>query len=247
MTAHEPVLSSSNSTRRLLEETEAIRVMEGGRGHYMGMMAGPVAGPDGVAFVPGRASFSVPRPGTIAHELGHNMSLHHAPCGGAGDPDPSFPHPDGSVGAWGYDFARGELVRPTTPDLMSYCGPPDGISDYHFANALRYRLFDERGSAEAAVAAPATSLLLWGGTGADGVPFLNPVFVVDAPPALPDSAGAYTVTGRSARGTELFSFSFAMPRTADGGSGFAFALPAELGWAGDLASITLPAPAGRSL
>ena len=243
VTAHEPVLSSSNSTRRLLEETEAIRVMEGGSGHYMGMMAGPVTGPSGVAFVPGRASFSVPRPGTIAHELGHNLSLHHAPCGGAGDPDPSFPHPDGSVGAWGYDFARGELVRPTTPDLMSYCGPPDGISDYHFANALRYRLFEARAAAVPA-AASATSLLLWGGAGADGAPFLNPVFVVEAPPALPDSAGAYTLTGRTARGTELFSFSFAMPRTADGVSGFAFALPAEPGWTGDLAGITLAGPGG---
>ena len=246
VTAHEPVLSSSNGTRRLLEETEAIRVMEGGGGHYMGMMAGPVAGPDGVAFVPGRASFSVPRPGTIAHEVGHNMSLHHAPCGGAGDPDPSFPHPDGSVGAWGYDFARDELVRPTTPDLMSYCGPPDGISDYHFANALRYRLFDERAPVEAAVAAPATSLLLWGGTGADGAPFLNPALVVYAPPALPDSAGAYALTGRTARGAELFSLRFAMPRTADsdGGSGFAFVLPAEPGWAGDLAGVTLAGPGG---
>ncbi len=246
VTAHEPVLSSSNSTLRLMEETEAIRVMEGGRGHYMGMMAGPVTGPAGVAFVPGRASFSVPRPGTVAHELGHNMSLHHAPCGGAGDPDPSFPHPDGSVGAWGYDFARDELVRPTTPDLMSYCGPPDGISDYHFANALRYRLFDERAPAEATAAASATSLLLWGGTGADGAPFLNPVFVVDAPAALPDSAGAYALTGRTARGTELFSLRFAMPRTADGdgGSGFAFALPAEPGWAGELAGVTLAGPGG---
>ena len=247
VTAHEPVLSSSNGVHRLLEETEAIRVMEGGGGHYLGTMAGPVTGgARGVAFVPGRASFSVPRPGIIAHELGHNMSLHHAPCGGAGDPDPSFPYVDGSVGAWGYDFARGELVRPMTPDLMSYCGPPDGISDYHFTNALRYRLFDERGSAEAAVAASATSLLLWGGIAADGVPFLNPAFVVDAPPAMPDSAGAYAVTGRSDRGTELFSFSFAMPRTADGdgGSGFAFALPARLGWEGDLASVTLAGPGG---
>ena len=247
VTAHEPVLSSSNGVHRLLEETEAIRVMEGGGGHYLGTMAGPVTGgARGVAFVPGRASFSVPRPGIIAHELGHNMSLHHAPCGGAGDPDPSFPYVDGSVGAWGYDFARGELVRPMTPDLMSYCGPPDGISDYHFTNALRYRLFDERGSAEAAVVASATSLLLWGGIAADGVPFLNPAFVVDAPSALPDSAGAYAVTGRSDRGTELFSLSFAMPRTADGdgGSGFAFALPAGLGWEGDLASITLAGPGG---
>ena len=245
VTAHEPVLSSSNDARRLLEETEAIRVLKGGGGHYLGIMAGPVTGPSGTAFLPGRAGFSVPQSGTIAHELGHNLGLRHAPCGGAGDPDPSFPHPDGSAGAWGYDFARGELVRPSTPDLMSYCGPPDGISDYHFANALRYRLF-EAGAATVPAAAPARSLLLWGGADADGAPFLNPAFVVEAPPALPDSAGEYTLAGRTADGTQLFSFRFAMPRAADGdgGSGFAFVLPAEPGWAGELAGITLAGPGG---
>ena len=243
--AHEPVLSSSNDARRLMEETEAIRALEGGGGHYLGTMAGPVTGPSGTAFLPGRAGFSIPRSGTIAHELGHNLGLHHAPCGGAGDPDPSFPHPDGSAGAWGYDFARGELVGPTTPDLMSYCGPPDGISDYHFANALRYRLFEARAAVKPA-AAPERSLLLWGGADADGAPFLNPAFIVEAPPALPDSAGAYTLTGGTAGGTELFSFRFAMPHAADGdgGSGFAFVLPAEPGWAGDLGSITLAGPGG---
>ena len=244
VTAHDPVLSSSNDARRLLEETEAIRALEGGGGHYLGTMAGLVTGPSGTAFLPGRTGFSIPRSGTIAHEIGHNLGLRHAPCGGAGDPDPSFPHPDGSAGAWGYDFARGDLVRPETPDLMSYCGPPDGISDYHFANALRYRLFEAR--AAEAPAAPVRSLLLWGGADADGAPFLSPAFVVEAPPALPDSAGAYTLTGRTARGTELFSFRFAMPRAADGdgGSGFAFVLPAEPGWAGDLAGITLAGPGG---
>ena len=246
VTAHEPVLSSSNDARRLMEEAEAIRVLEGGGGHYLGTMAGPVTGPSGVAFLPGRAGFSIPQSGTIAHELGHNLGLRHAPCGGAGDPDPSFPHPDGSAGAWGYDFARGELVGPTIPDLMSYCGPPDGISDYHFANALRYRLFEARAAAEPSVAAPARSLLLWGGVDADGAPFLNPVFVVEAPPALPDSAGAYTLTGRTSGGTELFSFSFAMPRApdGDGASGFAFVLSAEPGWAGELAGINLAGPGG---
>ena len=246
LTAHEPVLSSSNDARRLMEETEAIRALEGGAGHYLGTMAGPVTGPSGTAFLPGRAGFSIPRSGTIAHELGHNLGLRHAPCGGAGDPDPSFPHPDGSAGAWGYDFARGELVRPTTPDLMSYCGPPDAISEYHFANALRYRLFEVRAAAVPAVAAPAKSLLLWGGADADGAPFLNPVFIVEAPPALPDSTGAYTLTGRTEGGAELFSFRFAMPRAADGdgGSGFAFVLPAEPGWAGELAGITLAGPGG---
>ena len=229
VTAHEPVLSASNDARRLMEETEAIRVLEGGEGHYLGTMAGPVTGPSGTAFLPGRAGFSIPRSGTIAHELGHNLGLRHAPCGGAGDPDPSFPHPDGSAGAWGYDFARGQLVDPTTPDLMSYCGPPDGISDYHFANALRYRLFEARAAVVPATA-PGRSLLLWGSVGANGAPFLNPVFVVEASPALPDSVGAYTLTGRTAGGTELFSLRFAMPRTADGdgGSGFAFVLPVEV-------------------
>ena len=245
VTGHEPVLSSSNDARRLMEQTEAIRALEGGGGHYLGTMAGPVTGPSGTAFLPGRAGFSIPQSGTIAHELGHNLGLRHAPCGGAGDPDPSFPHPDGSAGAWGYDFARGELVRPTTPDLMSYCGPPDGISDYHFANALRYRLFEARAAAIPATG-PERSLLLWGGAGADGAPFLNPVFVVEAPPALPDSTGAYTLTGRTARGTELFSFRFAMPRAVDGdgGSGFAFVLPTELDWADELAGITLAGPGG---
>ena len=245
LTAHEPVLSTSNDARRLMEQTEAIRVLEGAGGHYLGTMAGPVTGPSGVAFLPGRAGFSIPRSGTIAHELGHNLGLRHAPCGGAGDPDPSFPHPDGSAGAWGYDFARGQLVGPTTPDVMSYCGPPDGISDYHFANALRYRLFEARAAATPATA-PERSLLLWGGAGADGAPFLNPVFVVKAPPALPDSTGAYTLTGRTARGNELFSFRFAMPRAADGdgASSFAFVLPADPGWAGELAGITLSGPGG---
>ena len=245
VTAHEPVLSSSNDARRLMEETEAIRVLEGGGGHYLGTMAGPVTGPSGTAFLPGRAGFSIPRSGTIAHELGHNLGLRHAPCGGAGDPDPSFPHPDGSAGAWGYDFARGELVGPTTPDLMSYCGPPDGISDYHFANALRYRLFETRTAAIPA-ATPERSLLLWGSSNAAGALFLNPVFVVEAPPALPDSAGAYALTGRTARGTDLFSFRFAMPRAADGdgASSFAFVLSAEAGWAGELAAITLSGPDG---
>ena len=81
VTAHQPVLSSSNDARRLMEETEAIRALEGGGGHYLGTMAGPVTGPSGTAFLPGRASFSIPSSGTIAHELGHNLGLRHAPCG----------------------------------------------------------------------------------------------------------------------------------------------------------------------
>ena len=242
VTAHEPVLSSSNSKYVLLAETRAIRAMEGGSGHYMGMMSGTVSPGGGVAGRPGRVSFSEPYASTMAHELGHNLSLQHAPCGNPAQRDLSFPYPDGSTGAWGYDFRDGGgLVHPSTPDLMSYCRPRR-ISDYHFTNALHFRLFDERRPPLVA----ATSLLLWGGMDAEGEPFLNPAFVVDAPPALPDDAGEHRIAGRTASGVELFSLDFAMPETADGdgSSSFAFVLPAEPGWADNLASITFSGPGG---
>ena len=75
---------------------------------------------------------------------------------------------------------------------------------------------------------PTRSLLLWGGADADSVPYMEPTFVVDAPPALPDSAGEYRTTGRTVGGSELFSFSFTMSETADGdgSASFPFALPA---------------------
>ena len=263
VTAHAPVMTSTSPDdfSPLFEETEAIRAIEGGSGHYMGTMSNPGrVGRSGAALRPGRVFISRLNPTTIAHELGHNMSLYHAPCGGAGGPDPAFPSPDGSTGSWGYDFRYGgALASPFRPDLMSYCEPA-GISDYHFANALRFRLVDE-GPPQAAsllaqaegpprpaslIAPEAKSLLLWGGMDAEGQPFLNPSFVVDAPSALPRATGEHRITGRSGSGDELFSVGFTMPEVADGdgSSSFAFVLPVEPGWAVRLASITLFGPGG---
>ena len=245
VTAHAPVASTSNNAIDLFTQTEAIRVLEGGGGHYMGMMSGDVTGAGGVAAAPGRSSFSEPRASTIAHELGHNMSLLHAPCGTSRYLDPLFPHPRGAIGAWGYDVRRARLVPPTRKDHMSYCNLA-WTSDYHFTNALSHRLVDE-GTSAAAPASAMRSLLLWGGVGADGAPYLNPAFVADAPPALPDSAGDYSLTGRDASGGTLFSLSFAMPLAlSEEGevSSFAFTLPARMAWETDLASIVLDGPAG---
>ncbi|MDE0372144.1 MAG: hypothetical protein OXI73_06315, partial [Rhodospirillales bacterium] len=77
-------------------------------------------------------------------------------------------------------------------------------------------------------------------------PYLEPVFVAEAPPALPRAPGPWRVAGAAADGTALFEFSFDMPVAADGGgrSGFAFALPAQAEWAGALGSITLSGPGG---
>ena len=265
VTAHAPVMTSTshNDFSQLFRETEVIRAMEGGSGHYMGTMSKPRGTAwSGRGALGGRVAVSTLDPATIAHELGHNMSLYHAPCGGAPRPDPAFPYPDGSTGAWGYDFRYGgALASPFRPDLMSYCGPV-GISEFHFANALRFRLFDERSPQAASlvaqgegrlrpaslIAKKAKSLLLWGGLDAEGQLFLNPSFVVDAPTALPRVTGEHWITGRSGSGDELFSVGFAMPEVVDGdgSSSFAFVLPVEPGWAVRLASITLSGPSGSA-
>ena len=138
-------------------------------------------------------------------------------------------------------------MPPSRSDLMSYCDPA-WISDYHLANALGFRLFDEVVDSATAAPAPGGSLLLWGGVDARGIPYLDPAFVIDAPPALPDSTGEYQLVGKTFDGRELFSLSFTMPEVADGGggAGFAFALPVQPGWAGTLASITLSGPGGMA-
>ena len=91
---------------------------------------------------------------------------------------------------------------------------------------------------------PVKSLLLWGGTDAGGEPFLNPAFVIDAPPTLPNTPGNYRISGRTSAGDELFAFSFTMPETADsdGNASFSFALPVAPDWSERLASITLTGP-----
>ena len=261
--AHEPVLSSSNDGFELVEEVRAIRVMEGGSGYWMGTMSGSfgtaVIGTGGIGL--GAASFVVLDKAqdvgptrhfarVTAHEFGHNFSLGHAPSCGAGIPDSAYPKPDGSIGVWGYDFRDGSLVPPSWTDVMGYCeGDPEWISDYHFSKALHFRLFDEQELLAANLTAQQTeSLLLWGGADADGELYLNPAFVVDAPPVLPDAAGEHRISGRTADGDELFSLDFALPETADGdGRGsFVFALPGDPAWAGNLASITLSGPTGSA-
>ena len=254
VTAHEPVRTSAGSWSRYGAFypwsawhgiAQAIRVMEGGTGHYMSVISDSAGG---IAEQGGRTAFSGLNPGTIAHELGHNMSLKHAPCGGTPDVDHAYPHSDGTIGDWGYDFRDGgRLIPPQSYDLMSYCGPT-WVGSYSFDKALRFRLGDE-GTSGALLTGPVRSLLLWGGVTAEGQPYLEPAFVVDAPPALPASTGEYTVTGQTALGDELFSLSFAMPEVSHGdgsssSSSFAFALPVDPSWAGALARLVLAGPGG---
>ncbi|MCY3598728.1 MAG: hypothetical protein OXN85_01980 [Gemmatimonadetes bacterium] len=243
--------TSARTGGELLSEIEAIRVLEGGTGYYMGGIPRYLVsevGYAGLAMIGGQVSFSRVRTITIAHELGHNMSLDHAPCGGAGGPDPAFPTRDGTIGVWGFNRYDSSLVAPETSDLMSYCGPK-WISDFSFTKAFDHRLRVEgEGDAAAAQANVARTLLLWGRADAEGVPMLEPAFVVDAPPTLPRAGGPYTLTGMSAEGETLFSLNFDMQEMADGDgeSGFVFALPASPAWADRLATVALVGPGGTA-
>ena len=82
---------------------------------------------------------------TAAHEVGHAHGLNHAPCGGAGGPDPNYPtdsaHAQARIGVWGFDQIAVKLFDPLATampvkDMMSYCNPT-WISDFHYA-----KLFD---------------------------------------------------------------------------------------------------------
>ena len=255
--AHEPVAMSHSNANQLLAQIEAMRLMEGGSGYWMGVLKRrPGARSSwfpGRARIDGHVSYSMPpNASTIAHELGHNLGLLHAPCGNPGGVDPWFPHPAGRIGAWGFDFERSVLVRPITPDFMSYCGSGnEWVSDYNFNKTLAYRLAND-GAAAAARAADANrvkTLMLWGGLDQDGTPYLDPAFVVDAAPALPRRGGEYSIEGATADGVRLFSFAFDMPLIADTEgeeTSFVFALPVQTGWGDDLASITLSGPGGSA-
>ena len=242
VTQYDAVETSSNSAFDLLAETDVIRKDEGTGGYFQGQMSGSVTGAAGVAWLAHKSSFSVPRNLTISHELGHNQNLRHAPCGGATGPDPNFPHDDGKIGIWGYDYRGERLMNPDTYDMMSYCGP-QWISDYYFDKALRYRIARERAWFPSV---RTRTLLLWGGLDEQGKPFLKPAFVMETLPEPPIFPGAYSLTGRDHEGADIFSFSFDMPEIADGDgrSAFVFTLPVQADWAGSLASITLSGPGG---
>ena len=255
--AREPVIVTTPDIRSMLGQVAAMRLMEGGSGYWMGIWdgvlnAGITPATRGIAYLGGEASASVRNARTIAHELGHNLSLDHAPCGSPARVDPWFPHDGGRTGAWGYDIGKHRLVTPEAPDIMSYCTSGFWwISDYFFNKALAHRLATDGGAraARAAEADPERSLLIWGGRDQDGVPYLDPAFVVDATPSMPSAGGEYTIQGAAADGTPIFSFTFDMPTIGDGEgeeTSFVFALPVQAEWADDLASITVSGPGGSA-
>lgn len=70
---------------------------------------------------------------TFAHELGHTLGRHHAPCDvDDATVDPNYPHADGKIGSWGWNATTGALRPPSDRDFMSYCSPT-WVSPYQTA------------------------------------------------------------------------------------------------------------------
>ncbi len=148
-----------HSGENFLYAVRMVRAKERGRGYWMGVVYG--LGVGGVAELCGAVAWATQH--AIQHELGHNLCLNHPPnpppfsypysnCDPVASWDPDYPHPNGTIGAWGYNLRYPKFVPPTTPDLMTYCDDPERglgpypgyrvwISDYHYKRALDRRRY----------------------------------------------------------------------------------------------------------
>lgn len=250
---HEPHYTSLDVTTTsgqvaLFGELEALRVSEGGTGHYYGVAA-DLGSVGGRGQLPGWVSIGVRSPTTLAHEIGHNLSLEHAPCGGPGGVDPDFPYPDGSIGVWGYDFRDESMVPPElSKDIMTYCRTVPWLSDYFFGKVIDHRAELAAGVANAGLAAstpPSDMLVLWGGV-VDEDLWIEPVFSMRAAKGLPDAPGPYRIRGTGSDGRSLFSLDFTPTEDGHGGRHFFFTVPIDRGWENALERITLTGPEGMA-
>jgi hypothetical protein len=155
-----PVGTSSANWATLLQEIWELRTADGSGTLYYGVLdRGPGSGVAGIGYIGWPASLGI-HGGNVNtaqyifnHEVGHNLSLSHAPCGVGGDP--AFPFPDGRIGAHGY--FQGQVLAPEQADVMGYCwGFTFGT--YHWSKAINFTV----PTLAAAMGDPGPAYRIWG-------------------------------------------------------------------------------------
>lgn len=240
-------LASFNGWSQWINEISVIAIQDGRRGYYYGVIGRSPGGILGLGSFDNPWSVGVAEASTYTHEIGHNMDLRHAPCGGAGGPDPDYPQGDGSIGVWGYDFEEKVLYDPDVyKDVMTYCNPV-WISDFYFDKATTHRINGDAGvdtSGDTDTADRGEMLVVWGSV-IDGELKLDPAFVLEGPVELPRADGPYRVEGLGAGGEQRFSLSFTPTPLEHGGGSFVFFVPYEPDWATTLDRMVLTGPEGE--
>jgi len=234
---------------RILGEVDDLHLLENAtsRTLYFGFIPKRTSGLAGVGYRPGNAAVGFDMPSnasavreTMVHEIGHNLSLRHAPCGNPSSPDPNYPYANAAMGAgsrfiWGFDAVNSRFIDPTPSsvhDVMSYCSG-NWFSDYNYRLMQVYLTPSDRTAGadaarvQAASSAAAQDLLVVSGeVDAQGHVQLNPLKSTTGTPRLPD-AGTYRLRITTQAGT-LVEQAFAT-REIDHDSGrqrFGFTLPA---------------------
>ncbi len=222
----------------LLRELDQLRRQEDKRDHYYygAVNTSRRGGVGGIAFNIGHP-VSCGRPDTeiYIHETGHSMNLRHAPCGGAGGPDPNYPNDEGWLDWWGFNPYNNRLLPPDRwTDFMGYCGNT-WVSAFHFKNGVEFR------AGRGAFIGRPQSVLVVTGAVHDGVLTVDPVFEALSTPET-GGGGPYLIEGHGPRGQVLFSHRFTphTPPDMQGGRIFTVAVPTPAG----LESITVSGPEG---
>ena len=236
-------LTRSNDQWSLVLELEALRLLDNATGYYYGAGASVNGYVRGRARLGGKASMGKAWDTELAHEIGHNLNLPHAPCGGALNTDQDFPHEGGGVGSWGINQRDGSLISPHYhKDIMGYCYELGWLSDYNYDLTIDYRQAHEGGRPVAGTVQKTDLLVLWGGV-QGGELRINPPFQATVPAQLPESDGPYRLEGFGLNG-ELFSISFTPDEDKFGDKYFLFAIPVEQAWESALERIVLTGPEG---
>lgn len=231
----------STAMRDVLGEMAELHRLENAsdRTFYYGFLPKRTYGITGLGYMPGPAAVGIDFPTqpdavmtTLVHEVGHNFSLPHAPCGVASSEDPAYPYANATLGAgsrfiWGYDKRRNAFVdpRPTTVhDLMSYCDG-DTFSDFNYRRMQSYLTPADRLSATGGVSiksitdavetGPQELLLVSGRIEGDRAELGNVKSFTGVPRSIP--AGAYVLRVVTAAGTVDHPFA---PMALDHSSAF---------------------------